>query len=105
MTPPLILIPGPGQATSQARTSRPAALTARTRTLTASAIRAARLTLARVRHGRPGILALRLLGTAGMTIVTAHSGAGPGPITGTLTGIGIWLAVTIRRDLAPPPGR
>ena|ERR1700722_13719415 len=71
----------------------------------AVAVRAVRQATAQVRRGRPGILALRILGAAGLTVITLHSGAGPGPITGTLTGAGTWFVLTARRDLAPPPGR
>src|SRR3984957_19416114 len=71
----------------------------------AVAVRADRKAAARARHGRPGIFALRILGAAGLTVITLHSGAGPGPIAGTLTGAGTWFVLTARRDLAPPPGR
>ena len=48
----------------------------------------------------PVILAALLL-----AVIVLHSGAGPGPIGGTLTGIVIWLVLSARGDLAPPPGR
>lgn len=58
---------------------------------------------ARIRGGRPGRLALRLLAVAAITAVTwAAIGlqpACPALITGTLT----WLVRTGRRDLAPAP--
>jgi hypothetical protein len=66
---------------------------------------AARL-LARVRLGRPVRLALRIVVAvaAGTAAVLA---AGPHPAAPALvTGVATWLAVTARRDLAPPrPGR
>ncbi len=60
---------------------------------------------ARIRHGRPRILGLRVLVEALLAVITLHSGAGPAPIAGTLTGTAIWLALTARGDLTPPPGR
>jgi hypothetical protein len=61
--------------------------------------------LARVRHGRPVMLAARLLAAALLTAVILHTHAGTGPVTGTITGVLLWLALTVRGDLAPPPGR
>jgi hypothetical protein len=58
---------------------------------------------ARVRHGRPGRLALRL---AVVAAVTAAAVAVDGwmPATPTLiTGVLTWLLLTARHDLAPPP--
>ncbi len=69
------------------------------------ALRAVTLAPARVRHGRPGILGLRVLGAALLAAVALHSGAGPAPVAGTLTGVAAWLLLTARGDLAPPPGR
>lgn len=60
---------------------------------------------ARVRHGRPLILAARLLAAAALAVTDLHSGAGPAPAAAVLAGIGIWAALTARGDLAPPPGR
>ena len=62
---------------------------------------AARL-LARVRQGRPGRLALRVLAAvaAGVAAVAA---AGPHPAAPALvTGVATWLALTARHDLASP---
>jgi curved DNA-binding protein CbpA len=63
---------------------------------------AARL-LSRIRRGRPGRLALRVLIAAALSAVAvAVAGsqpATPALITGTLT----WLLLTARHDLAPPP--
>ena len=64
-----------------------------------------RLFAARIRHGRPAVLALRIAAAAVLTAITAGSGAGTAPEAGTVTGIVIWLALTARADLAPPPGR
>jgi len=68
-------------------------------------IHAARLFLARLRHGRPWRLAARIGGGFMLADAAFHSGAGPAAITGTMTGIVIWLALAARADLAPPPGR
>ncbi len=69
-------------------------------------IRPIRLMSARLRHGRPAVLAARILGAfVALAGITLHSGAGPAPVTGTLTGIVTWLALTARGDVAPPPGR
>lgn len=60
---------------------------------------------ARIRHGRPGRLALRVLAAviAGSLVFLPHTGT---PATaGLLTGIGTWLLVTGRSDLAPPGRR
>jgi hypothetical protein len=66
---------------------------------------AAAIAPARMRHGRPLRLAGRVLVALLLAVVVLHSGAGPGPIGGTLTGIVIWLVLSARGDLAPPPGR
>jgi len=58
---------------------------------------------ARVRHGRPVRLALRLVVVAAVTaaavVVDGGMPATPALITGVLT----WLLLTARHDLAPPP--
>jgi hypothetical protein len=59
---------------------------------------------ARVRHGKPRRLALRIVAAALMALLVWHSGAGTPPIAALLTGIGTWLVLTARGDLAPPPG-
>ena len=64
----------------------------------------ARQVPARLRHGRPIRLAARVLGGLALAGITLHAGAGPAPAAGALTGIVTWLAVTARRDIAPPPG-
>ncbi len=59
--------------------------------------------LSRIRRGRPGRLALRvLIATALSAVAVAVAGsqpATPALITGALT----WLLLTARHDLAPPP--
>ncbi len=67
--------------------------------------RALALVPARVRHGRPGVLAARILAAAVLALIAVHSGAGPAHIGGALAGIAVWLVLTARGDLAPPPGR
>jgi hypothetical protein len=58
--------------------------------------------LARVRHGRPAMLMLRLAAAAAAgaaaVIAAGWAPATPAVITGALT----WLVITARRDLAPP---
>jgi hypothetical protein len=60
---------------------------------------------ARIRHGRPARLTLRLLATAILATITTVSGAGAPAVAGVLTGIATWLVLSARGDLAPPPGR
>ena len=67
--------------------------------------RAAALIPARIWHGRPARLALRIVAAAVLAAVALHTGAGTPAIAGLVTGIGVWLALTVRADLAPPPGR
>jgi hypothetical protein len=67
--------------------------------------RTARLVPARLRHGRPWRLAARTAGAIVLAASACHSGAGPAAITGTVTGIAIWLGFAARADVAPPPGR
>jgi hypothetical protein len=62
---------------------------------------AARL-LARVRQGRPGRLALRVLAAVAAS-VAAVAAAGPHPAAPALvTGVASWLVLTARHDLAGP---
>jgi len=35
----------------------------------------------------------------------AHAGAGGPAVAGAVMGLAVWLALTMRSDLAPPPGR
>ena len=67
--------------------------------------RAAALIPARIWHGRPGRLAVRIVAAAALAIVAVHTGAGTPAVAGLITGIGVWLVLTVRGDLAPPPGR
>jgi hypothetical protein len=67
--------------------------------------RAAALIPARIWHGRPVRLAVRIAAAAVLAALALHTGAGTPAIAGLVTGIGAWLALTIRADLAPPPGR
>ncbi len=62
----------------------------------------ARRWAARVRAGRPGRLALRVLAAVAVS-AAAVAVAGPHPAAPALvTGAATWLACTARRDLAPP---
>jgi hypothetical protein len=60
---------------------------------------------ARIRHGRPARLAARTVAAALLVLAVTHIGAGGPAAAGLITGIGVWLALTARGDLAPPPGR
>jgi hypothetical protein len=66
---------------------------------------AALLAPARIGHGRPARLTLRIVAAAALAFLVLHSGAGTPPVAGLLTGIATWLLLTARGDLAPPPGR
>ncbi|HEY2306416.1 MAG TPA: hypothetical protein VGI05_11105 [Streptosporangiaceae bacterium] len=68
-------------------------------------LRSVALLPARVRRGRPWRLALRILAAVVLGLVTAHSGAGGPAAAGVITGLGVWLVLTVRGDLAPRPGR
>jgi hypothetical protein len=67
--------------------------------------RAVVLIPARLWHGRPARLALRVAAAAALAVVAVHTGAGTPATAGVITGIGVWLVLTVRADLAPPPGR
>jgi hypothetical protein len=67
--------------------------------------RAVVLIPARVWHGRPARLALRVAAAVAVAILAVHTGAGTAATAGVITGIGVWLVLTMRADLAPPPGR
>src|SRR5579863_10043049 len=90
-TPP----PGPSAPTAISRATAPSA----------HLLHAARWLPARIHHGRPGRLALRLLAAAILAAVAAVSGAGTPAIAGVLTGIATWFLLSARGDLTPPPGR
>lgn len=66
--------------------------------------RAALLLPGRVRRGRPGRLALRVLALA-VASAAAIAAAGSQPaVPALITGALTWLLLTARQDLAPPPG-
>jgi hypothetical protein len=60
---------------------------------------------ARIWHGRPARLAARIAAAVVLAVVALHTRAGTPAIAGLVTGIGAWLVLTVRADLAPPPGR
>jgi curved DNA-binding protein CbpA len=60
---------------------------------------------ARIRHGRRRRLALRLLAAAAAAFVVWLAHAGMPATAGVLAGVGTWLLVTGRSDLAPPGDR
>jgi hypothetical protein len=67
--------------------------------------RALVLVPARIRHGRPARLLVRVTAAAVLGVLAWHTGAGTVPAAALVTGIAIWLVLTVRADLAPPPGR
>src|SRR5580704_5945043 len=67
--------------------------------------RALALIPARIWHGRPARLALRIAAAAVLALLATRTGAGTPATAGLITGIGVWLVLTVRADLAPPPGR
>jgi hypothetical protein len=67
--------------------------------------RAIALISARIRHGRPARLAARMVAAALLMLAVTQLGAGGAAAAGLITGTGIWLVLTVRGDLAPPPGR
>jgi hypothetical protein len=67
--------------------------------------RAVALIPARIWHGRPARLAARMVAAVVLAVLALHTGAGTPVIAGLVTGIGAWLVLTVRADLAPPPGR
>jgi hypothetical protein len=60
---------------------------------------------ARIRHGRPARLTLRITAATVAALLAWHCGAGTPAGAALLTGIATWLLLTARGDLAPPPGR
>jgi hypothetical protein len=60
---------------------------------------------ARIWHGRPWRLVLRVLAAVLLAVVAARAGVGGPAAAGVVAGLGIWLVLTARGDLAPPPGR
>jgi hypothetical protein len=67
--------------------------------------RAVALVPARIWRGRPVRLAVRIAAAVALAVVAVHTSAGTPAIAGLVTGIGVWLVLTVRADLAPPPGR
>jgi hypothetical protein len=67
--------------------------------------RAAALLPARVWHGRPVRLVVRIVAAVVLAVLAIHTGAGTPAIAGVVTGVCVWLVLTVRADLAPPPGR
>jgi hypothetical protein len=67
--------------------------------------RAVAVIAARVWHGRPARLVLRVAAGVALAILATRTGAGTPATAGVITGIGVWLVLTARGDLAPPPGR
>jgi len=90
---------------AQAPRAAPPAARAGPRPPGAGLARSAVLVPARIRHGRPVRLLVRVLVAAVLALIVARSGAGGPPIAGLLAGLVLWLAFTARADLAPPPGR
>jgi curved DNA-binding protein CbpA len=70
-----------------------------------NAARALWLVPARIRHGRLLRLVLRILTAVVLALVAAASGAGGPAAAGVAAGLAVWLVITGRADLAPPPGR
>ena len=68
-------------------------------------LRPVALVPARVRHGRPLRLVVRVVAAVLLGVIAARSGASGPAEAGTVTGLALWLLLTVRGDLAPPPGR
>jgi hypothetical protein len=69
---------------------------------------AAGLLLAGDMYGTPYDLLAQFLDVAPArlrAIVARWRRAGTPAIAGLVTGVGVWLVLTVRADLAPPPGR
>ena len=89
-------------ATLTGRVVPPTARAARTRP---GRWRAVALIPARIWHGRSARLALRIAAGAVLAVLATRTGAGAPATAGVITGIGVWLVLTVHADLAPPPGR
>jgi hypothetical protein len=68
-------------------------------------LRSLTLVPARLHRGRPLRLATRVLVAVLLDVIAVRSGAGGPAAAGVVTGLGVWLVLTLRGDLAPPPGR
>jgi hypothetical protein len=60
---------------------------------------------ARVRHGRPARLAIRSLAAIGCVVLAVTLVPGTPSAPAVAAGCALWLALTARGDLSPPPGR
>jgi hypothetical protein len=60
---------------------------------------------ARIWHGRPWRLLLRVLAAVLLAVMAVQAGVGGPAAAGVVAGLGIWLVLTARGDLAPPAGR
>jgi hypothetical protein len=72
---------------------------------TAGPWRAFRTLPARVRHGRPARLALRAAIAVTVALLAQVLTGGTPSAPAVTAGAVLWLALTCRGDLAPPPGR
>jgi hypothetical protein len=81
----------------------PAAIAARP--LRRTRWRALAVVPARIWHGRPARLVLRIAAAVVLAVLATRTSAGIPAIAGVVAGIGVWLVLTVRADLAPPPGR
>ncbi len=66
--------------------------------------RTALLLPGRIRHGRPGRLALRILAAAAASAAALAAAGSQPAVPALITGALTWLLLTARQDLAPPPG-
>jgi hypothetical protein len=67
--------------------------------------RAVLLLAARIGHGRPLRMAARTLTAATVALLAVTVIPGTPSAPAAVTGCALWWALTIRGDLAPPPGR
>lgn len=70
-----------------------------------SYIKALAMLPARIRHGRPLRLVARVAVAVLLALVTVHADAGGPAETAVAGGLVLWCVLTVRGDLAPPPGR
>jgi hypothetical protein len=71
----------------------------------ASAWRTVAMLPARIRHGRPLRLAARAVVAAAVALLAVTVIPGNPSAPAVAAGAFLWLAFTVRGDLAPPPGR
>jgi hypothetical protein len=69
----------------------------------AAALRAAAALPARARHGRPARIAARALTAAAAAAAAAAIVHGTPAGYADMTGLALWLTLTSRPELAPPP--